>query len=617
MAKNNFNNVSVPVGKKSKHNEGNHHITTASWGWIQPIYTIDCVPGDKIDYHPTIFIRTPALAVPTFGQIKVSQHSFFVPNRLLWKDWNNFILGGDDGAQIYTKPFCLYQDLVPLVCADTAHRDGVKSKSDALLELFWQDYPGFQLGYEERGLLSTLIYGLGLNPTSCLSRVDPQDPGASTYVNGSDGSNPHYITEKRIDLMPFRAYQQIWWDYYRDSVLVPESAKDTILKTDGGRQFEIGPNDADDVLVPGTECMITRKGTYKKDYFTTARESPQSGSVAVVPVDLADSSVNPGLNPVSGSVGILVGGFSTALKGNVFLNNSGQSQQNASNSVIGKFSVEMLRLADSFQRFKEKINITGSRPISRILGQFGIAPSAVRLDMAEHVGGEDRIMDIVQVTSTAQTSEGDLADNAAYGIVRYSGGRQKYDVKEHGIFMSVLCIEPVVGYCDGIDKMFTRFSKEDHYTPEYENLGFEPIEMSELVAPTIGAAFGTSFPLADDIFGFQPRYSSYKWKRDVLAGDYARINTEEGADSWHTFRRFDPVKISLNSFFNEIHVNQYGNNWNRLFVDTNDDYDPFNIDILNRNDMIRPMTGFMTPALDGIYKQNGHDISIPYGGIRL
>ena len=611
MMDNNFQKASVPVNTRSMHDMGNHHITTIDFGWLAPIYWLECVPGDVVKYHPTIFMRTPALATTTFGNIKISQHSFFVPSRLLWDDFENFILGGDDGRRVYTKPYCVFGDLAALLCTDVPAVSGSVRNSDNFIDLLCTSSgatgtPHNDITRYERGLWSTTIYSLGLNPTSGLDLQRLAPPFTYDAINSS-------VYNEHIDLMPFRAYTKIWWDYYRDSVLIPESAKATYIKTSGGRQFTCNLGDPSSIGHElGTIQIQGRKKCYRKDYFTTAKVSPQQGSVSIVPVDLG-KDVNPGLvGPVSGSYKSLsvTGPASASGAGNVFIDSP-----TANHPEIGQFSVEVLRVANSYQRWLEKNNAAGSRPIAQILARFGFTPSAERLDMAEYVDGEDRILDIQQVTSTAQTTEGDLAENAAYGITRYSTGEQAYAVREHGIFMSLLAVEPMTGYCDGIDKSFQRFDKEDLYTPEYENLGYEAIANKELYTRLFEVTGDT--PQSPDLsFGFQPRYSSYKFKKDVLAGDFVRLNTQNSSSPWHTFRRFDDIP-QLNSMFPEIHVNSTGNNWHRLFVNTRDDYDPFFCDILNENKMERPMNGFATPALANVNEQDGRHISIPYGGVRL
>lgn len=245
---------------------------------------------------------------------------------------------------------------------------------------------------------------------------------------------------------------------------------------------------------------------------------------------------------------------------------------------------------------------------------FVVAPSAARLDMAEFVGSSERRLNPQMVVSQSATDNADLAERAAFGQLFFDADYQKYIAKEHGIFISLLCIVPEVEYCDGIERMWTMDYKEDYFQPEFENLGFEAIYQYELEAPTYSEVHVDG----NKVFGFVPRYSWMKWKRGVLAGDFVRSDTNEGADTWHSFRRFTgKVETSLNPKFVEVHPNDDNNNWDRLFVVTNNLIDPFKVNVWNENDAILPMEGTLTPALDAIYELDGKRIHVPYGGVRL
>ena len=125
------------------------------------------------------------LVTPVMHRVFVRIHHFFVPNRLIWDDWEDFITGGPDGNDNSVHP-----------------------------------YRGF--GSVTAG---TLRDYLGLPP--------------GTY-------SPSLIASA----LPFRAYQMIYNEYYRDQDL---STKATIQTTSGG-------DSTTDTL---------QKASWPKDYFTT------------------------------------------------------------------------------------------------------------------------------------------------------------------------------------------------------------------------------------------------------------------------------------------------------------------------------------------------------------
>lgn len=614
-----FRKATVSTHRLSRHNLGSEHVTTASFGQIIPIYCAPMAPGSTFHYEPKIYLRTPALAQATFGNIRVKQYSFFVPCRLLWDKWNDFVAQGFEYS--FSMPSVQLGKLGALSLTEEISSPGsfwnsnFASLFSQTLELYIRDKEqGIGQKMFPRGTYTALSSNLGLNLYAGLEL--PSEASIQDL---------HLLAAEEFhDILPFRAYQQIWWDWFRDSVLVPDTAKGQYIFTDSGDQLvDLDYNDPDDRYFFGsrTEQFRVRQACYSKDYFTTAKKSPQYGdSIPLVPVNVGvDVNENIKATYVN-SPGI---GYSNK-EGNIIptvassyeLLNNTSDPSDEGNTNIGQFSINTFRYYNALQEYLEQLNVGGTRAIEVLLAQYGVVADAVREDMAEFVGGEDRILDIVMVTQTAETSEGSLGDNSAYGKVYLEGGTQSYSAKEFGIFMSVMYLEPVTGYCDGVPAVFDWLDREDWFMEKFENTGYDAIPIRRLFRP-LYVELGVITP--DDLgqaFGFQPRYSDWKFQRDVLAGDFVRPDTSVGADSFHTFRRFFDSP-SLNSAFTQINLKSYGNNWNRLFVNTLDTYDPFYINVTNENNAVLPMEGFASPALSAVYADSGKKVSIPYGGVRL
>ena len=63
-------------------------------GQLIPIYVEDIVPGDKFRVRTEVMLRFAPMLAPIMHRVNVYTHFFFVPYRLLWKDWEDFITGG-------------------------------------------------------------------------------------------------------------------------------------------------------------------------------------------------------------------------------------------------------------------------------------------------------------------------------------------------------------------------------------------------------------------------------------------------------------------------------------------------------------------------------------------
>jgi len=64
-------------------------------GNLTPILTLECVPGDKFELGCESLIRFAPMIAPVMHRMDVSMHYFFVPNRILWDNWEKFITGND------------------------------------------------------------------------------------------------------------------------------------------------------------------------------------------------------------------------------------------------------------------------------------------------------------------------------------------------------------------------------------------------------------------------------------------------------------------------------------------------------------------------------------------
>lgn len=90
--------------KRSKHNLSHYKLLTGDMGQLLPIGCIEVLPGDTFQHSTSLLVRVTPMAAPVMHPIQVRIHHFFVPNRLVWDGWEDFITGGADGKDIQTIP---------------------------------------------------------------------------------------------------------------------------------------------------------------------------------------------------------------------------------------------------------------------------------------------------------------------------------------------------------------------------------------------------------------------------------------------------------------------------------------------------------------------------------
>ncbi|AXH76738.1 MAG: major capsid protein [Microviridae sp.] len=107
--------------KRSKFNLSHYKLLTANPGYLVPLTWYEALPGDTIQHQTGLMLRLSPLVAPIMHPMRVRLHHWFVPNRLIWEDWEDFITGGDDGLDASVHPFISTDDLT----SDTVDESGL------------------------------------------------------------------------------------------------------------------------------------------------------------------------------------------------------------------------------------------------------------------------------------------------------------------------------------------------------------------------------------------------------------------------------------------------------------------------------------------------------------
>ena len=81
---------------RHRHDLSFDHALTGDMGQLLPLVCLDVLPGDTFRYHPSFLLRVAPQANPVYHNVTVRVHNFFVPNRILWDGWEDFITGASD-----------------------------------------------------------------------------------------------------------------------------------------------------------------------------------------------------------------------------------------------------------------------------------------------------------------------------------------------------------------------------------------------------------------------------------------------------------------------------------------------------------------------------------------
>lgn len=492
--------------------------TSFDVGRLVPFALLEVLPGDTFKIQTSKVMRLQTLITPVMDNLYLDTYYFFVPNRIVWEHWEDFIGG---------------------TFRDTGWTDPVDYKVPEILPPYTETDDGWKTG--------TIADYFGV------------PIGVSDHTLG-DG----------INALPFRAYAKIVEDWFRDENLVDPIY---IYK---GESATFGTNDDDNS--PGQY----QSGGYPyiaakfHDYFTSALPKPQKGPdvpfmdgfAPVIGMETSMTS-NDKLRPIAGdetefyklayknstsAVGSTVLGTNTSstmtvdagtdLKpayytgGAVYFNNL---FANLANTVLpggySTTSINTLRQAFQIQRMLERDARGGTRYIEVLKAHFGITSPDSRLQRAEYLGGNRVPFNIEQVLQTSSTDSTTPQGNVA-GWSQTNDTH--FDVEksfvEHGFIIGLMCARYDHSYQQGLERMFFRSGRFDYYWPVLAHIGEKPVFKCELYWNGTNHLVDNSYgvPQYNDgyVFGYQEAWAEYRYKPNYITGQM-RSSYEQSLDFWH------------------------------------------------------------------------------------
>lgn len=523
-----FEDVKINVPNRNSFNLSHNRLQTLKFGELTPFLCQEVVPGDTFKCETNSLIRFAPMLAPIMQNIDVYTHFFFVPYRLVFDKWRDFITNGKDGkTQI---PFPTINDI-----------------------------PYKVMG---RGSLADF---LGFPPPN----------------RGSNSNTDNSRTYLPVSALPFRAYQLIYNEYYRD-----QNVDEEIPINMGAGAERYDSNNNFRLFEKRTRC-------WRRDYFTSALPFAQRGEEitlpmhgSLAPLSLNDANDTPGVDAPS----IDPTNFNYALSDGLQMLVKGADLSNVSAATINE-----LRRAIKAQEFLEARARGGSRYIEQIKTIFGVQSSDARLQRPEFLGGGKSPVVISDVLQTsASTDSSPQAQPAGHGVgVHESSEFEKY-FEEHGMIIGIMSVVPKAMYYGGMPRQFMRRDTLDFYWPQFSHLGEQEILKGELFYDYGNMSLDNAHPRAslkknDELFGYIPRYAEYKFICDSIHGDFTG-----NMSFWHMGRTFDNYP-GLNSEF--LHILPNNRNINNVFAVTDDGVDKIWVQIRNTITAVRPMPHYGTPKL--------------------
>jgi hypothetical protein len=521
-----MNSILTERPKKNKFDLSREVKMTGNIGNLYPAFIQEVIPGDSFRVNTQQMVRFSPLLAPMMHTVNFKLDYFFVPYRLVWDEWKDFITGGEDGNDLPSFPRITATDYVTNT-------------------------------WLQKGSLGDY---LGLPPRTTTST-------AGGWNSVSSGQ------EHQISLLPFRAYQLIYHEYFRDQNVGTEYTQYT------GSGVSWSTSNLD-------EMMVLRRSNWEKDYFTSSLPFLQRGTeislpigdVSVTGAEYVASSIQNHTNQINLTYAADGDSDTNDIYGSV----AGYPVEVRLTGTTESVSINELRKATALQRWLELMARAGSRYREQIFAIFGERIPDYTVQVPQYLGGGRTPIMISEVLSTYQSAstdrpQGDMSGHAL-GLGDNIGFQQSFD--EHGIILGVARVIPKASYVQGLNKFWQKFDKFDHYFPQFANLGEQEVYNKEIYCKGDKTT-------DDQIFGYQQRYAEYKYAHNRIAGDF-----RDNLSYWEMSRRFSDHPV-LNQSFIECDETEVS----RVFAITDANEDKLWINLYHNVDALRPIPYHSNPSL--------------------
>ena len=441
---------------------------TASVGMLLPCFCKEVNPNEHFRINPEMFLRTVPMNSAAYVRLKQYCEFYFVPTRLLWRSFPQFIAGTSnqfsqgifDGSKFPSVPSVNFGDLMTFISGTTSLPDSA----------------GYNFKNGAVRLLDLLGYGVNVSNVDSLVAANKAKKFA-------------------FDINPFRffAYQKIYSDYYRNPQY--ESINLNAWNIDN---INPASSTVPKVSPLSASMLYLRYRDWKKDYFNAVSPSFQGS-------DFMGPELGTIVFPYNSSVDTHSFVPSTDASGG---NRMGRLVNSSSSSGFNNLTVANLRSAYALDKlYRLMISAKDGSYSEQMKVRFGVE-SPDDDWKSKFIGAIDAPVTIGDVTTTSDTYNEADNSGAIPGTLYGNGWSQSKGVidftsKEHGIIMGIFSILPECDYqSDQIDAFNTKLKREDFFVPEFADLGKQP-------TPIYQFKFTGTTDMSK-VLGWNLRYSEYK-----------------------------------------------------------------------------------------------------------
>jgi hypothetical protein len=468
---------------RSRFQRNSDNKTTFNTGDLIPVYLDEVLPGDTHQIDVACVMRMATPIFPVMDNAFCDFYFFFVPNRLLWEHWKEFM--GENKETAWT-PKTEYS--VPQV---TAPAGGWEEGTLA-------DYLGLptKVANISVSALPGRAYGLIYNEwfrnqnVTQPTLVEVTD-ATTTGKNDGSATNDSAITLAK----PLKAAKV--FDYYTGALPEPQKGEPISIPMQGNAKLMLFNE-------PSLETEYNQEGAYTTNEWgkTVTWTGKSSGESEPIGTNIWNKEYQ--------------GGW-----------------LGADLSSVTAATINQLRQAFQIQKLLEKDARGGTRYREVLREHFGVVSPDARMQIPEYLGGYRLPINVSQVIQTSSTdSTSPQGNTAALSVTTMNKPMFTKSFTEHGLIMGLAVVRTDQTYQQGIERMWSRKGRYDYYWPVLANIGEQAILNKEIYAQGKAAD--------EEAFGYQEAWADYRYKPSKVTGLF-RSNAAQSLDSWHYAQDYDAL----------------------------------------------------------------------------
>lgn len=547
-----FNPTNVDI-QRSSFTRPHSVKTSFNVGDIIPFYLDqDVLPGDTFQIDTSKVVRMQTLLTPMMDNIYLDTYFFFVPNRLIWNHWKEFMGEASDQAWLPQVTYTVPQLESP---ASTGFIVGTIA-----------DYLGVPIGVPDLSMSALPFRAYALVCNEFFRDENLTDPLVipkdETTVTGVNSGN--YITDTAKGGLPFKASK--YHDYFTSALPAPQrgpSVEIPIASSDPLPVYSLATRHSNS---PDSSTAPYRM------MFTSYNDSVDSwlNTNMAANANLTISQTDPGTQP-----------------GGVFPSNLYAIDANPAAATINE-----LRTAFQIQKYYERLARGGSRYIEMIKSFFNVTSPDARLQRPEYLGGNRipiNINQVIQNSSTDATSP--QGNTAAFSLTTDRHSDFTHSFTEHGIIIGLMVARYDHTYQQGLERGWSRKTRFDYYFPVFAHLGEQAIKNKEIYAQADTVTGTTGQPENEEVFGYQEAWAEYRYKPSHVTGEM-RSQYAQSLDVWHLGDDYNSLPSLSDSWIRED-----SSTVDRVLAVTSSNANQLFADIFIKDKVTRPMPMYSIPGL--------------------